>query len=298
MPADHIAELRAFQKHHDFFIGVDSDGCAFDTMEIKHKECFIPNAINHWDLQPVSRFAREVAEFINLYSVHRGCNRFIGQVLLFDLLPEHPGAAQRGYRSPDVDSLRRWVKEETRLGNPALHAAVNETADPVLKTALEWSTAVNASVARIVRNVPPYPFVRESLEMAADRADVMVVSSTPHEALQREWQEHDIAKYTSMVCGQEQGSKAEHLKYGAGEGKYDPAKVLMIGDAPGDMRAAQSNGFLYYPINPGDEAASWQRFHDEAAGKFFDGTFAGDYQQQVIDEFLARLPEDPPWKQQ
>ena len=32
-------------KRNDFFIGIDSDGCVFDTMEVKHKECFIPNMI-------------------------------------------------------------------------------------------------------------------------------------------------------------------------------------------------------------------------------------------------------------
>ena len=28
---------------HKFLVGIDSDGCAFDTMELKHKECFIPS---------------------------------------------------------------------------------------------------------------------------------------------------------------------------------------------------------------------------------------------------------------
>lgn len=83
---NHIEQFKKLEKRNDFFIGVDSDGCAFDTMEIKHKECFIPNIINTWDLQPVSRFVRQAAEFANLYSVHRGCNRFIALELVFDLL--------------------------------------------------------------------------------------------------------------------------------------------------------------------------------------------------------------------
>ena len=58
----HIDELKAFKKSRDFYVGIDSDGCAFDSMEIKHKECFIPNIINHWNLQAVSRMAREAAE--------------------------------------------------------------------------------------------------------------------------------------------------------------------------------------------------------------------------------------------
>ena len=47
-------------------------------MELKHKECFIPNTINYWGLQGVSKYAREAAEFVNLYSKSRGVNRFPG----------------------------------------------------------------------------------------------------------------------------------------------------------------------------------------------------------------------------
>ena len=60
--------LREFQKCNEFFVGIDSDGCAFDTMEVKHKECFIPNIIRYYNLAAVSKYAREAAEFINLYS--------------------------------------------------------------------------------------------------------------------------------------------------------------------------------------------------------------------------------------
>ena len=49
-PADPQAPLRDFRKTQDFFIGIDSDGCAFDTMEVKHKECFIPNIIKYFEL--------------------------------------------------------------------------------------------------------------------------------------------------------------------------------------------------------------------------------------------------------
>jgi len=39
--------LLELEPRYDFFVGIDSDGCAFDTMEIKHKECFTPNTIKH-----------------------------------------------------------------------------------------------------------------------------------------------------------------------------------------------------------------------------------------------------------
>ena len=293
--SDHVEKLVGLEKQKDFFIGIDSDGCAFDTMELKHKECFIPNIINSWGLQPVSRFAREAAEFVNLYSVHRGCNRFIALELVFDLLADWQEALDRGYKMPAIDSLRQWIKEETRLGNPALEGKVAETKDPILIKALAWSQAVNETVEKIVHDVPPFPHVRQSLEKIFDKADIVVISATPGEALKREWEEHSISRFARMVCGQEMGSKKEHLEHGAC-GKYDLDKILMIGDAPGDMKAAKANGACFYPINPGKESASWQRFFEEAADKFLTGEYIGEYEDAVIEEFLGYLPSTPPWK--
>lgn len=85
-----------FVPRKGFFVGIDSDGCAFDAMEIKHKECFIPNTIKHWNLQPVSSLARETAEFVNLYSTSRGLNRWIALVRVFDLLAQRQEVAARG----------------------------------------------------------------------------------------------------------------------------------------------------------------------------------------------------------
>ena len=76
MTDDPAKVLKELKPKHAFFVGVDSDGCAFDTMEIKHKECFTPLIIKHWDLQAVSKYAREASEFVNLYSQWRGVNRW------------------------------------------------------------------------------------------------------------------------------------------------------------------------------------------------------------------------------
>ena len=35
-------DLMDFRPQHSFFVGIDSDGCVFDSMEPKHKECFCP----------------------------------------------------------------------------------------------------------------------------------------------------------------------------------------------------------------------------------------------------------------
>jgi len=293
--ADHVEMLKGFEKTKDYFVGIDSDGCAFDTMEVKHKECFIPNIINSWDLQAVSRMAREAAEFVNLYSQWRGINRFPALVMVFDLLAERPEALERSYASPEIGPLREWIEQETRLSSATLEKKVADADDPILTRTLAWSDAVNETVAKIVRGVPPFPHVRESLEKLSGQADLMVVSATPGEALQREWDEHDIAAHVGMICGQEMGAKTEHLKHGAG-GKYEPDKTLMIGDAPGDMKAAKANGALFYPINPGSETASWQRFGDEAIDKFLAGEYRGQYEDALIAEFQTYLPSSPPWK--
>ena len=79
-------------------------------------------------------------------------------------------------------------------------------------------------------------------------------------------------------------------------GSYKPDHVLMMGDAPGDFKAAKANNALFYPINPGQEEDSWKRFHDEALDKFFAGTYAGQYEADLIAAFDACLPETPPGK--
>lgn len=277
---------------HEFLVGIDSDGCAFDTMEVKHKECFIPNIINSYELQGISKYAREAAEFVNLYSKSRGINRFPALVETLEWLRRRPEVRTRGIEIKIPAGLVQWIRTETKLGNPALKAAVAASADPHLKQALEWSVAVNEAVARIVRGVPPFPFLRESLEKLAPRADLIVISATPNEALTREWEEHHLKKYVRAICGQEIGTKKESLSVAR---HYPPDHVLMVGDAPGDYSAAVANKALFFPINPGAEEASWKRFHDEAIDRFLAGTFAGDYQQQLLDEFDRFLPNRPPW---
>jgi phosphoglycolate phosphatase-like HAD superfamily hydrolase len=278
---------------HDYLVAIDSDGCAFDTMEVKHKECFIPCFINHYDLQAVSKFAREAWEFVNLYSRSRGVNRFPALVETLQWLQWRPEVAARGVKVEIPQPLQDWVKTETRLGNPALEARVKETGDPALKKCLAWSQAVNKAIDELVRHVPPFPFVRESLEKLQGKADLVVCSATPSVALKKEWAEHKIDSFVSEICGQEQGTKKELLVQAK---KYQPQHALMIGDALGDYAAAQANDCLFFPINPGAEDASWERFHREGIAHFLSGRFAGEYQDSLLAEFRKYLPEQPTWK--
>lgn len=284
--------MKLFDRKQLFLVAIDSDGCAFDTMELKHKECFIPNTINYYDLQGVSKYAREAAEFVNLYSKSRGINRFPALIETLDWLRRRPEVRNRGAEIANPVGLVQWIAVESKLGNPALEKAAKSSGDPDLIRALEWSEAVNASVGHIVRGVPPFPLVRESLKKLREKADLVVASATPNEALRREWQEHDLDGYVAAICGQESGTKKETLATAA---DYDADCALMIGDAPGDFKAAAANRVLFFPINPGAEEASWRRFHDEGIDRFLSGRFAGEYQRQLLDEFDTYLPAKPPW---
>jgi len=288
-------ELKNFQPKHEFFVGIDSDGCAFDTMELKHKECFIPNIIKEWDLQAVSKYVREAAEFVNLYSKWRGINRFPALVMVFDLLKERPEVQKRNVNIPEVDSLREFIDSGKPLGNPSLKKEVESTGDEILAKALKWSEAVNRAVAEMVKGVPPFPYVKESLEKLQPHADMIVVSATPTEALTREWEEHDIAKFTGIIAGQELGSKKEHINLAA-DGKYKNEHILMIGDAPGDFKAAKANNALFFPVNPGHEEESWEFFFKEALDVFLSGEYDGSYENELIQKFEELLPDTPPWK--
>src|SRR5262245_18839686 len=126
-----------FQAQHAFLVGIDSDGCAFDTMELKHKECFIPAFIHHYHLQGVSKYAREAAEFVNLYSKSRGCNRFHALVEQLTWLGRRPEVRARNIPVAQPAGLINWVKTEKKLGNPTLEKAVAETGDVDLKLALK-----------------------------------------------------------------------------------------------------------------------------------------------------------------
>src|SRR4029450_7012159 len=285
--------LKDFKPAKRFFIGIDSDGCVFDSMEIKHKECFTPMFIKHFNLQAVSKYAREVWDFVNLYSKTRGANRFPALVRALNLLRERPQVRARNVNVADTKALDEWIARETKLGNATLANEV-KGGNKGLEQVKVWSDAVNKAAEDIVHGVPPFPLVRESLAKLNQFADAMCISQTPAEALKREWAEHGIDGFGRMTAGQEMGTKTEHLKFAA-KGKYPAERILMVGDAPGDFKAARSNGARFFPIDPGAEEKSWGRCFGEALDRFQKGTYAGDYEAALVREFDACLPERPNW---
>ncbi|RKU31396.1 haloacid dehalogenase [Candidatus Poribacteria bacterium] len=289
--------LHDFEPQHEFFVGIDSDGCVFNSMEVKHNDCFSVNVVKHFGLASISRQVHQAWDFVNLYSTMRGTNRFKAILLVFDYLRNMALVQKMGIDVPELRFLREWTEVETKLGNPALQTAIDSASGEKhgeLSKVMEWSLGVNESVGEIVYNLPPFPGVREALQRLHGEADVIVVSATPDEALQREWIEHDIDQYVALIAGQEMGTKTEHLTITT-KGKYDENRVLMIGDSPGDLKAAQSVDAMFFPVNPGSEDTSWAHFLDEGIDRFFSGQYVGRYEEDLLTQFQELLPDTPPW---
>lgn len=291
---DYQKSLKNLRPDHKFFIGIDSDGCVFDTMEVKQKEFFIPNALKYFDLYAISKLLRETWEFVNLYSMYRGGNRFTSIIKVFELLNERREIRDSGFKLPDLSSLNDWMKIETKLSNANLLRYFESHYNPDLEKVVRWTEAVNKDICERFHNIPPFMHAKSAIEIMSSFADLIIVSQTPLEALDREWKENGLKKYVNAIAGQEHGTKTEHIALAA-KAKYQDNRILMIGDAKGDLYAAKNNGILFYPIIPGKEDKSWERFINEGLEKFKQGIFAGNYENKLLVEFRDSLPESPPW---
>ncbi len=294
--------LKNFPRKKKFLIAIDSDGCVFDSMNPKQIVVFHPKIMEFHRLWGIESYLREVAEFVNLFSRMRGCNRFIALQYVYRFLKERPkvkkAMMEQGITLPDTTTLDTYVKryKDISLGNPTLEKYMQERSESSSSKLLAWSKAVNSTIAAKIKNIPPFDLVRETLALASGNADLIVVSQTPYEALDREWKEHNLNNYVRVIAGQEMGKKEEHIRIAAG-GKYESDEMLMLGDAPGDRRAAEANGAFFYPIIPGKETESWKRLLEKALPRFFEKTFAGSYQKELMVKFDQALPPNPPWKE-
>jgi len=281
-----------FTPRHDFLIGVDSDGCVFDSMEVKQVMHFHPLIIRHWNLRKVERQLRALAEYVNLHSGWRGSNRFVALLKTFELLEETPSVVRSGVELPDLRPLREWVESGAALSNDSLEEAAKE--EPELRRVLEWSLAVNRDVANRMVAIPPFEGAAEAVRRMHERADTVVISLTPVEALEHEWSTHGLRKDVDGIAGQEWGTKQEQLRLALSQKDYDPDKVMLVGDAPGDLKAAREVGVCFYPTVPGDEVASWKRLLAGDLDRFFEGTYRGGVEDARIGEFEAALAGEPP----
>lgn len=281
--------MEAFKRRRDFLVCVDSDGCAMDTMDIKHIRCFGPCMVEEWGLEPWRERLLERWNKINLYSKTRGVNRFKALVMLLKEIDREMKPVE------GLKALCRWEEESGELSNSSLEAAIDreeEDRRDALRKALSWSRRVNERIGELSEaEKRAFPNVREALALLHGRADIAVISSANLQAVTAEWEREGLLELVDGVFTQDDGSKAfcigELLKKG-----YEPGRVLMAGDAPGDLKAAQENRILFFPILVGREGDSWKRLMTEGAEAFFEGRYAGAYQQARIGEFWGNLEKE------
>ena len=276
----------SFEKKHDYLICVDSDGCVMDTMNCKHFHCFGPCMVKEWGLEEWEKEILDRWNVINLFSMTRGINRFKGLAMAL-------GEIHETYKPIiGIDALKHWADTAPALSNDAVAkaavAAEDADAKLVFEKALAWSKAVNAAIVELDEALKvPYEGAKEGLAAAHEFADVAMVSSANRDAVEEEWGKFGLLEHTDIVLAQDVGSKAaciaEMLKFG-----YDPKKVVMVGDAPGDCDAAEKNGVHYYPILVNHEKASWEEAVQVAFAKLRQGEYDA-YGAQKKQEFLRNL---------
>lgn len=278
-----MSVFESFEKKQSFLVCVDSDGCAMDTMDIKHFRCFGPCMVEEWELFEWEDTVLKRWNEINLYSMTRGVNRFKALVICLKEVSHQ-------YRPiEDIGSLEQWVEFSNELSNDALKKAAEEMDSVCMRKALAWSEAVNERIEQLPEEEKqPFEGVKEALRKAHESADVAIVSSANPDAVLQEWEQHHLMEDVDIMLAQNAGSKAYCIQKMLEMG-YDTSHVLMVGDAPGDKQAAKKNHVLYYPILVRQEKVSWERFVKEALERFLDGTYEGEYQERLLEEFEQNL---------
>ncbi len=281
-----MSAFDTFERKHDYLVCVDSDGCVMDTMNCKHFRCFGPCMVDEWGLDAWREEILKRWNEINLFSMTRGINRFKGLAMAL-------GEIDQQYTPiTGIAALQHWADTAPALSNDAVAAAGEAAANPdakqIFQKALSWSKAVNASIGTLPEELKvPYAGAKEGLAAAHTFADVAMVSSANRDAVEEEWGKFGLLEHTDIVLAQDVGSKAaciaRMLQFG-----YDPDKVLMVGDAPGDCDAAEKNGVRYYPILVNHEKESWDEAVAVGFAQFRSGDYAA-YGAQKKQEFLHNL---------
>ncbi len=272
-----------YKKTKDFLVCVDSDGCAMDTMDIKHFNSFGPEMIKEWHLEKDAEQIQKRWNEINLYEITRGINRFKGLLQILEEVNENFAPIE------GIEDLKEWVNNTKELSNASLERELENKDSAILSKTLVWSENVNKSI----KALPPeenaaFEGALEGLEAAHKVANVAIVSSANNEAVMEEWTRFGLIEFTDIILTQEAGTKAACIKNLIPKG-YDLDHVLMVGDAKGDMDAAKVNGVLFYPIQVKNEKKSWEDFRETVLDAFIHGEYKGQMEEEYISQFLKNL---------
>ena len=286
-----INDIKKFKPKFDYLIGIDSDGTVFDSMNIKHSNCFIDPLINIYNLNKVSMQSEKMWKEINLYSINRGINRFEALIIFFEKLKLLNFEVISDYSYPNlkpIKYLRDLNIPLTDKNLKKLKKKIDKDEYLDINKAISWSLAVNEKVENIAKHMPLISGASQTINYLSKHADIIVVSNTPFTALCKDWSNYNLKDVASMICSQETGSKIDIMEAATKE-KYDKSKVLMIGDSPSDYYAARKNDISFFPIIPGKEDISWRFLQSKALSSFFSFEYKNNYEKKKIIEFESAI---------
>ncbi|MGC8805723.1 MAG: hypothetical protein ACP5QD_07320, partial [Candidatus Ratteibacteria bacterium] len=166
--------LKTFKRTRDFLVAIDTDGCIADNMNAKQMLIFHPLYMEFYQLWEIESYFREVAEFYNLFSVHRGSNRFIAVRLTLIALSNRQDVRTEvnklNVTLPEAESVDQYIefcrKRHCGMGNVSLDQFLSTRPfDFELYKLSGWSQAVNKALGCIVDKIQPFENVRECLEI-------------------------------------------------------------------------------------------------------------------------------------
>ena len=266
----------------DYLVCIDSDGCAIDSMEIKHRRCFGPYIVEVWHLEQWKESILNRWNTMNLYSMTRGINRFLGLEKMLSEIDEH---------FCEIDGIKEythWCENTVMYSNDAIKEEIKNGASEIFHKVLEWSEMVNRGVEEIYTKIKPFDGVKNILEFMHKQADIAVVSSANPKAVQDEWTRFGLMEHVDYVMAQDAGKKTDCINQLLNKG-YETKCVLMLGDAIGDLKAAQENGVAFYPILAGKECESWKSLEKKYFNDFIDGNFTINIQKYLENQFICNL---------
>lgn len=251
------SKLENYKRKSKHLIAIDSDGCVFDTMTLKHQRFFYPLLEEEFHLESWNKDLSKKWDNINLYEVTRGVNRFLGVYLLFENIEED--------FLPLTGTMmlyNEYVEKNDKINLEGLEKLYEETLDDFVGGIINWSKRVNHEIDLNMPIVAPFEESKQTIKELSEKADIAIVSSANEKALLKEWSEAGLLDYVSVLTSQNEGSKQDILKELILKG-YDKENVLMIGDSNGDRMAAVNNQVSFRLIEAGQENLSWIQIRNE-----------------------------------
>ena len=264
-------------------ICIDSDGCAVNSMEIKHRKAFATELVKTFGLEKMEDIVRKHWMRINLYSKTRGFNRFLTLDMTFDALKKDK------LIDYDTSELKKWIGTADALSNDSLYSYLKVNYNQFLENVYKWSLDFNKAISEIPEEeISAFPLCRESMADAYSHFDIVVMSSANYSAVEKEWKRLGMIQYVKKIFCQENGSKTDCLKQCIEIG-YRPENMIMCGDSPGDYDAATTTKVSFFPILVGSEVNSWGLFREKVVNNPDGMNWIVNSQVSLADSFWKNL---------